>query len=55
MLIAVNHSLRFLPAFTLMKKCLRENYLGRRIDLCDVRIRISSLIEESDGKTLLET
>jgi len=46
---AVNHSLRFLPAFTLMRKCLRDNYIGNRIDLCDVKIRISSLIDESEG------
>ncbi|XP_065352556.1 glucose-fructose oxidoreductase domain-containing protein 2 [Cloeon dipterum] len=45
----VNHSLRFLPAFTMMRKCLRDNYVGKRIDLCDVRIRISSLIDETEG------
>lgn len=32
-----------------MRKCLRENYIGKRIDLCDVKIRISSLIDESEG------
>jgi hypothetical protein len=47
--LSVNHSLRFLPAFTLMRKCLRDNYIGNRIDLCDVKIRISSLIDESEG------
>lgn len=36
-----------------MRKCLRENYIGKRIDLCDVKIRISSLIDESEGNKFL--
>lgn len=42
----INHSLRFLPAFSQMKKAIKEEYLGPidEISLIDVRIRMGSLL-----------
>lgn len=42
----INHSFRFLPAFTHMKKVLKENYLGSPITLIDVRIQSGSLFSD---------
>lgn len=45
----INHSFRFLPAFTHMKKALTENYLGSsNITLIDVRIQSGCLFSEND-------
>lgn len=43
----INHSFRFLPAFTHMKKALQDNYLGSPITLIDVRIQSGSLFSDS--------
>ncbi|KAL3285110.1 hypothetical protein HHI36_019234 [Cryptolaemus montrouzieri] len=45
----INHSFRFLPAFTHMRKALMENYLGSPITLIDVKIQCSSLFNENDS------
>ncbi|XP_061387734.1 glucose-fructose oxidoreductase domain-containing protein 1 [Musca vetustissima] len=44
----VNHSLRFLPAFTHMKRCLNEGLIGplNEISLVDVRVQLGSLFPE---------
>lgn len=44
----VNHSLRFLPAFSHMKKALLEEYVGPKneISLIDVRVQMGSLLHE---------
>lgn len=41
----INHSLRFLPAFSHMKKCINEGYLGNADDLTliDVRVQMGPL------------
>lgn len=42
----INHSLRFLPAFSQMKKALQDEYVGPRneIGLMDIRIQMGSLL-----------
>lgn len=42
----INHSLRFLPAFSQMKKALQEEYVGPKseIGLMDIRIQMGSLL-----------
>uniref|UniRef100_A0A8D8VEW2 Glucose-fructose oxidoreductase domain-containing protein 1 n=1 Tax=Cacopsylla melanoneura TaxID=428564 RepID=A0A8D8VEW2_9HEMI len=40
----LNHSLRFLPAFIHMKKCLQDLYVGPKIHVIDVRVHMGSLI-----------
>lgn len=44
----VNHSLRFLPAFSHMKKALDEQYIGPQSDisLIDIRVQMGSLLHE---------
>lgn len=42
----LNHSLRFLPAFIHMKKCLQDNYIGAEMHMIDVRVHMGSLIHE---------
>lgn len=45
----VNHSLRFLPAFTQMKKSINDSYLGASksdISLIDVRVQMGSLLHD---------
>lgn len=44
----INHSFRFLPAFTHMKKTINENYLGSSLTLLDVRIQSGCLFSEND-------
>lgn len=44
----INHSFRFLPAFTHMKKALKDNYLGGSITLIDVRIQSGSLFSDTN-------
>lgn len=45
----VNHSLRFLPAFSQMKKSISEGYLGTENDItvCDVKVQMGSLLNET--------
>lgn len=45
----INHSFRFLPAFTHMKKALKDNYLLTPITLIDIRIQSGSLFSDSDS------
>lgn len=45
----INHSFRFLPAFTHMKKAINENYLGSPLTLIDVRIQSGPLFNENDS------
>lgn len=42
----INHSFRFLPAFTQMRKVLNENYLESPITLIDVRIQSNFLFAD---------
>lgn len=44
----VNHSLRFLPAFTHMKRCLQEGVIGSLADisLIDIRVQLGSLFPD---------
>lgn len=44
----INHSFRFLPAFTQLKKKLEDNYLGSPITLVDIRIQTGSLFSDID-------
>lgn len=44
----INHSFRFLPAFTHMRKAINENYLGTPLTLLDVRIQSGCLFSEND-------
>lgn len=45
----INHSLRFLPAFSHMKKCIQEGYLGNsnELTLIDVRVQMGSLLGDT--------
>lgn len=45
----VNHSLRFLPAFSQMKKAIAEGFLGTESDItvCDVRVQMGSLLHDT--------
>ncbi|CAH0547873.1 unnamed protein product [Brassicogethes aeneus] len=45
----INHSFRFLPAFTHMKKTLNESYLESPVTLIDIRIQSGSLFTEADS------
>ncbi|XP_022907435.1 glucose-fructose oxidoreductase domain-containing protein 1 [Onthophagus taurus] len=45
----INHSFRFLPAFTAMRKQVGDDYLGSSIKLIDVRIQCGSLYSEADN------
>ncbi|KAF6210467.1 hypothetical protein GE061_013573 [Apolygus lucorum] len=40
----VNHSLRFLPAFSQMRQCVMDGYLGGDISVVEVRVHMSSLL-----------
>ncbi|XP_059613537.1 glucose-fructose oxidoreductase domain-containing protein 1 [Phlebotomus argentipes] len=42
----VNHSLRFLPAFTHMRKAIQESYVGESVSLIDIRVQMGSLLRE---------
>lgn len=42
----VNHSLRFLPAFTRMRKSLEEGYLRGPVTVIDVRVQMGSLLHD---------
>ncbi|XP_075214561.1 glucose-fructose oxidoreductase domain-containing protein 1 [Lycorma delicatula] len=44
----VNHSLRFLPAFTQMRKAIMDGFLGNEeeITVCDVRVQMGSLLHD---------
>lgn len=44
----VNHSLRFLPAFSQMKRAIADGYLGseNEITVCDVRVQMGSLLHD---------
>ncbi|XP_017780164.1 PREDICTED: glucose-fructose oxidoreductase domain-containing protein 2 [Nicrophorus vespilloides] len=42
----VNHSFRFLPAFTHMKQAIEENYMGANITLIDIRIQTGKLFPD---------
>ncbi|XP_018577782.1 glucose-fructose oxidoreductase domain-containing protein 2 [Anoplophora glabripennis] len=44
----INHPFRFLPAFTHMKKALKDNYLLSPITLIDIRIQSGCLFSDSD-------
>lgn len=44
----INHPFRFLPAFTHMKKALKDNYLMSPITLIDIRIQSGCLFSDSD-------
>ncbi|CAH2091342.1 unnamed protein product [Euphydryas editha] len=45
----INHSLRFLPAFIHMRKCIMDGYLGNpsELTLIDVRVQMGSLLGET--------
>lgn len=45
----INHSLRFLPAFSHMKKSIQDGYLGNpdELTLIDVRVQMGSLLGDS--------
>ncbi|XP_028177999.1 glucose-fructose oxidoreductase domain-containing protein 1 [Ostrinia nubilalis] len=45
----VNHSLRFLPAFSHMKKCIQDGYLGNpdELTLIDVRVQMGPLVGDT--------
>lgn len=43
----VNHSLRFLPAFSQMRQCVMDGYLGDEISVVEVRVHMSSLLHNS--------
>lgn len=45
----INHSFRFLPAFTHMRKAIKENYLQAPLTLIDVRIQSGCLFNENDS------
>ncbi|KAF2904178.1 hypothetical protein ILUMI_01998 [Ignelater luminosus] len=45
----INHSFRFLPAFTHMRKAIKENYIGPNITLIDIRIQSGRLFSDSDN------
>lgn len=45
----INHSFRFLPAFTHMKKCINDNYFQTEIVLIDVRIQSGRLFAENSS------
>lgn len=44
----VNHSLRFLPGFSQMKKAIQDEYIGphTEISLIDIRVQMGSLLHE---------
>ncbi|XP_055686724.1 glucose-fructose oxidoreductase domain-containing protein 1 [Lutzomyia longipalpis] len=42
----VNHSLRFLPAFTHMRRAIQEGYLGDAISLIQVRVQMGTLLRD---------
>lgn len=44
----VNHSLRFLPAFSQMRRAIHEGYLGsiNEISLIDIRVQMGSLLND---------
>ncbi|RZF38040.1 hypothetical protein LSTR_LSTR006439 [Laodelphax striatellus] len=44
----VNHSLRFLPAFTQMRKAILDGFLGNNEDItiCDVRVQMGILLND---------
>lgn len=44
----VNYSLRYLPAFAQMRKCLQDDYLGpqNEISLVDIRVQMGSLLHD---------
>ncbi|EDW85317.1 uncharacterized protein Dwil_GK18466 [Drosophila willistoni] len=42
----VNHPLRFLPAFTHMRRCLQEDFIGPDVVLMDVRVQLGTLFPE---------
>lgn len=42
----VNHSLRFLPAFSLMKKKISDGFLGGPVTVIDVRVQMGSLLHD---------
>uniref|UniRef100_A0A1B6C5N4 Gfo/Idh/MocA-like oxidoreductase N-terminal domain-containing protein n=1 Tax=Clastoptera arizonana TaxID=38151 RepID=A0A1B6C5N4_9HEMI len=45
----VNHSLRFLPAFSQMRKAIVDGFLGNEgeITICDVRVQMGSLLHDN--------
>ncbi|VVC93670.1 glucose-fructose oxidoreductase domain-containing protein 1 [Leptidea sinapis] len=45
----INHSLRFLPAFSQMRKCILDGYLGKpsELTLIDVRVQMGSLLGDT--------
>lgn len=45
----INHSLRFLPAFSQMRKCIIDGYLGNpgELSLIDVRVQMGSLLGDT--------
>ncbi|CAB0016439.1 unnamed protein product [Nesidiocoris tenuis] len=43
----VNHSLRFLPAFSQMRQCVMDGYLGGDISVVEVRVHMSSLLSSN--------
>lgn len=45
----INHPFRFLPAFTHMKKYIKENYLETPLTIIDIRIQSSHLFSENES------
>lgn len=45
----INHPFRFLPAFTHMRKAIKDNYLESPITLIDLRIQCNCLLSENDS------
>lgn len=45
----INHSFRFLPAITHMKKAIQDNYIGSQITLIDIRIQSGRLYAENNS------
>lgn len=45
----INHSFRFLPAFTHMRKAIFDKYLGSHITLIDIRIQSGKLYSENNS------
>uniref|UniRef100_A0A1Y1L6E3 Gfo/Idh/MocA-like oxidoreductase N-terminal domain-containing protein n=1 Tax=Photinus pyralis TaxID=7054 RepID=A0A1Y1L6E3_PHOPY len=45
----INHSYRFLPAFTHMRRAILENYLGSSITLIDIQIQSGRLFSDNDS------
>lgn len=45
----VNHSLRFLPAFTHMRRCLQEGLIGPLDEVClvDIRVQLGSIFPDN--------